>query len=179
MDEEIRAHLERQRWEEAFDLTVRQYQTKMFHLALSMLGTREQAEDAIQEAFLRIWKALPKYRGESSISTWIFAITRNTCITAQRASGVRRYVPFEGSAAEKATEDEARHAPDLGPLIADLPEKQRRVVMLFYMEDKSYEETAHLLDIPLGTVKTLLHRARKELALRWRKETADAGVRRV
>ena len=63
---------------------------------------------------------------------------------------------------------------DLPSLVAGLPDKQRQVVMLFYMEEKSYEEVSRLLDMPVGTVKTHLHRARKELALRWRKEHTDA-----
>jgi RNA polymerase sigma-70 factor (ECF subfamily) len=58
--------------------------------------------------------------------------------------------------------------------VEELPDKQRQIVILFYMEEKSYEEVSQLLGLPLGTVKTHLHRARKELALRWRKEHADA-----
>jgi RNA polymerase sigma-70 factor (ECF subfamily) len=174
MDEEIRAHLDRRRWEDAVELIARQYQTKVFHLAVSMLGNRELAEDALQEALLRIWKALPGYRGDASISTWVFAIARNTCLTALKSAGARKALPLETRGVERAVPMEARHAPDLEGLIAQLPQPQRQVVTLFYMEEKSYEEVARLLDIPMGTVKTHLHRARKELALLWKKETADA-----
>jgi RNA polymerase sigma-70 factor (ECF subfamily) len=90
------------------------------------------------------------------------------------------------AAVEKREPD--RPSPDLAALVGQLPEKQRQVVTLFYMQEKSYEEVAQLLDLPMGTVKTHLFRARKELALRWgkentlkektRKENADA-VREV
>jgi RNA polymerase sigma-70 factor (ECF subfamily) len=179
MDQEIRAHLEQERWTEAFDLVVRQYQTKVFHLAFSMLGNREQAEDAAQEVFIRVWRALPGYRGLASVSTWVYSIARNACLTALKSAGARRTVSLEDpgtrTAAEKRTDPPSRpHAPDLQRLVEELPEKQRQVVMLFYMEEKSYEEVSRLLGIPMGTVKTHLHRARKELALRWRKEHTDA-----
>ena len=120
-----------------------------------------------------IWKALPGYRGDASVSTWVYAIARNACLTALKSAGARKVVPLDERGAERAFHV-APHAPDLEGLIAQLPEKQRQVVTLFYMEEKSYEEVARLLDIPMGTVKTHLHRARKELALLWKKETADA-----
>jgi RNA polymerase sigma-70 factor (ECF subfamily) len=179
MDDEIRAHLEQERWTEAFDVLVRQYRTKVFHLAFSMLGNREQAEDATQEVFIRIWRALPGYRGLASVSTWIYSIARNASLTALKSAGARRTVSLEdpGTRAEaerKADPHDRPHAPDLQRLVGELPEMQRQVVMLFYMEEKSYEEVSRLLGIPMGTVKTHLHRARNTLALKWRKERSDA-----
>lgn len=179
MDEEIRAHLDNEQWTDAFELVVRQYQTKVFHLALSMLGNREQAEDAAQEVFIRIWRALPGYRGLASVSTWVYSIARNACLTALKSAGARRTVSLEDPGARAAAErkspaSDLRHPPDLRRLVEELPEKQRQIVILFYMEEKSYEEVSRLLGLPLGTVKTHLHRARKELALRWRKEHTDA-----
>jgi RNA polymerase sigma-70 factor (ECF subfamily) len=172
MDEEIRAHLEQERWQEAFDLVLKHYQTKVFHLAMAMLGSRELAEDASQEIFLRIWRALPGYRGMASVSTWIFSIARNACLTALKRASVRRTVSLEepGMLAAAEKREPERPTPDLAFLVSQLPEKQRQVVTLFYMEEKSYEEVARLLDLPMGTVKTHLFRARKELALRWGKE---------
>jgi len=179
MDEEIRAHLDKERWTEALDQLLRQYQTKVFHLAFSMLGNREQAEDTAQEVFIRVWRALPAYRGASSVSTWIYSIARNTCLTALKSAGARRTVSLEDPGTRAAAERQSHppsspHAPDLRRLVDDLPEKQRQVVALFYLEEKSYEDVSRLLGIPLGTVKTHLHRARKELAVRWRKEHTDA-----
>ena len=82
MDEEIQMRLAGKRYMEAFELLLAQYQNKVFRLAYSMLGNREVAEDAAQEIFVRIWRALPGYRGLSSISTWIYSIARNRCLTA-------------------------------------------------------------------------------------------------
>lgn len=184
MDEEIRAHIERERWAEAFDLVLREYQTKVFHLAFSILGNREQAEDAAQEVFIRVWRALPGYRAQASVSTWIYSIARNACLTALKSAGKRRTVSLEDpgtrAAAEKkgdphkSNSSERPHSPDLRRLVGELSERQREVVILFYLEEKSYDEVSRLLGIPMGTVKTHLHRARKELALRWRKEHTDA-----
>jgi len=184
MDEEIRAHLDRERWQQAFDLVLKHYQTKVFHLALSILANREQAEDASQEIFLRIWRALPTYRGASQLSTWIFSIARNASLTALKRAASKPTVSLEEpgmlAAAEKHEGDPTsnRRTPDLAALLQQLPEKQRQVVTLFYMEEKSYEEVARLLDMPMGTVKTHLFRARKELALRWQKESSNA-VRQI
>src|SRR5271170_7952437 len=147
MAEEIRAHLRQQRWTEAFDLVLRQYQTKVFHLAFSILGNQEQAEDAAQEVFIRIWRALPGYRGLSSVSTWVYSIARNACLTALKSAGARRTVSLEDPGTRAAAEMMAvspgqPHAPDLRRLVEDLPEKQRQVVILFYLEEKSYEEVS-------------------------------------
>lgn len=177
MDDEIRVHLEHQRWHQAFDLIVKQYQTKVFHLAFSVLGNREQAEDASQEALLRIWRALPDYRGASALSTWIYSIARNASLTVLKRVASRRTVSLDQPGIQAAAA--ARPAPErfstgLEALVAELPEKQRQVVALFYMEEKSYEEVARLLNMPVGTVKTHLFRARKQLALRWQKENAHA-----
>jgi len=183
MDEEIRAHLASEQWSEAFDLVLRHFRTKVFHLAFSILGNQEQAEDASQEIFIRVWRALPGYRAQSTISTWIYSIARNTCLTALKSAGARRTISLEDpatrAAAEKKSQSvEPRRSPDLQRMVDALPENQRQVVILFYMEEKSHEEVSRLLGMPIGTVKTHLHRARKELALRWRKEHTDA-VRRV
>lgn len=177
-EDEIRAHLDHKRWSEAFELVLRTYQNKVFHLALSMLAHREQAEDTAQEIFLRIWRALPGYRSQSSVSTWIYSIARNACLTELKNAGARRAVSLQQpgvlAAAEQARRGNTVEGIDVESLVAQLPEKQRHVVALFYMEEKSYEEVARMLDMPVGTVKTHLHRARKELALRWRKESSNA-----
>src|ERR1700689_3544697 len=72
---------------EAFEALLAAYQDKVFRLCYSMLGDRTQAEDAAQESFLRVWKSLDRYRGESALGTWIFSIARNVCLTAISKSG--------------------------------------------------------------------------------------------
>ena len=168
MEQEIRACLDQKRYREAFDLLLAEYRNRVFRLCSSMLGDRAQAEDIAQDVFMRIWKALAGFRGQSSLSTWIYAITRNTCLTAIKSAAARKEVPLEEAGVERAatTEEAAisRTGVDLEALVAQLPEKHRQVLRLYYMEEKSYDEVARLLDLPMGSVKTYLHRARKQLA---------------
>ena len=145
---------------EAFEALLLAHQDKVFRLCYSMLGDRAQAEDAAQESFLRIWKSVDRFRGDSSLSTWIFSITRNVCLTM--ISKRRESAPIE--AADRGTPEAPDRQRDIFAVVGQLPENYRQVVMLFYMEDRSYEEVARMLDLPVGTVKTHLHRARQQLA---------------
>jgi len=171
MQEDIRACLHRRQYRKAFDLLLPEFQSRVFRLAYAMLGDAALAEDMAQEIFIRIWKALPGYRAQSSLSTWIYAIARNTCLTALKTGGTKKEVSLEepgvAQAAEEAgspSEPAARAGIDILRFLDQLPEKHRRVLRLYYLEEKSYEEVARLLDWPMGTVKVYLHRARKELA---------------
>lgn len=167
-DKEIEDLLASGRTAQAFDMLIQAFQHRIFRLAYSMLGERARAEDAAQEALLRIWKALPRFRGGASISTWIYAIVRNCCLTAIQRSGAKRTASLEEPGVRARAE--ASHyvaqapLPDVERMIAELPEECRSAILLFYMQEKSYEETAQALGIPLGTLKTRLHRARKLLA---------------
>lgn len=154
---------------ETFEQIVLEYQDKILRLSFSFLRDRSAAEEIAQEVLLRIWKGLPSFRSESSLSTWIYAITRNTCITALGRSGPQ-YLSFEEPEVLRRTEQRAfdewlmPEEPRAADLLNRLPVKYRQVVALFYMQDKSYDEVALMLDIPVGTVKTYLFRARKMLA---------------
>jgi len=152
-----------------FELLVEEYQAKVFRLAYSILGERAAAEDLAQEVFVKIWKALPGYRGESSLGSWVFAIARNTCLSHRRREASRRTSSLDVAGVRAAAE--SLHArPDshggeleVRDLLSRVPEKYRRVLALFYLEDQSYEQVAEILRLPLGTVKTFLHRGKKEL----------------
>lgn len=152
-----------------FERLVQDYQDRVFRLAYSMLGERAAAEDMAQEIFVKIWKALPGYRGEASLGTWVFAIARNTCLSRRRREAAKRAASLEvaevRAAAESLNAREDRHGGELEmrDLLAHVPEKYRRVLTLFYLEDRSYEQVAETLGLPLGTVKTYLHRGKKEL----------------
>ena len=174
-DQDIRDLLRACRQNEAFEMLLGAYEDKVFRLALSMLGDRASAEDAAQEIFIRIWKALGKYRGESALGTWIYSVARNFCLTAISKRAARRTAPIEQ--ADQGGPEPPDHSPDVLRMAAHLPDSERQALMLFYMEDRSYAEVAELLGVPLGTVKTRIHRARKEL-VRMLKEAED-GVRRV
>ena len=173
------------RRDEALAAILRTFKRKVFGLALSYLHDREAAEDVAQEVFIKVWKALPRFDGRATVSTWIYTITRNTSFSALRA----RRVTASLSDPEVAFEVEARAAPAsetgldmdsaaLRKLVDALPDKQRQVVTLFYMEEQSYEEVADMLAMPVGTVKTLLHRARGRLSAAVRQAPEENRRRR-
>lgn len=155
--------------EEEFERIVREYRDKVFRLALSMLGDRAAAEEAAQETLVRVWKGLGGFRAESSLSTWIYSIARNTCLTAL-ARGRLRVASIDDAAPRREVERRtaagwfAAERPDAAELLERLPAKYRQVAALFYMQEKSYDEVADMLGLPVGTVKTYLFRARKMLA---------------
>jgi len=164
---------------EQFDRIVREYQDKIFRLAFSMLGDRGAAEETAQDVLVRVWTGLSGFRAESSLSTWIYAITRNACLTALRRPDLRPVsldepAPRREAERKAAAEWAAAEFPEAAELLNRLPAKYRQVVALFYMQEKSYDEVAHMLDLPLGTVKTYLFRARKSLA----EELASERIRK-
>jgi RNA polymerase sigma-70 factor (ECF subfamily) len=180
MEQEIRACLDQKRYQEAFDLLLPEFQSKVLRLAYAMLGDAALAEDLAQEVFVRAWKALPGFRGQSSVSTWIYAITRNACLTALKAAAGKKERSLEergiARAAEQAGKGPSVHATiDIARLLEQLPEKHRQALRLYYLEEKSYAEVSRLLGWPMGTVKTCLHRARKELAVALMQSKMESG----
>jgi RNA polymerase sigma-70 factor, ECF subfamily len=165
---------------EKFERIVCEYQDKIFRLSYSFLRDRGAAEETTQDVLLRVWKGLPGFRSESSLSTWIYAITRNACLTALNEKGVASVSLDEPEsrrqADQRAFDDwlipDAPHAADL---LNRLPARYRQAVALFYMQEKSYDEVARMLDLPVGTVKTYLFRARKSLAEELARERVMKG----
>ncbi|HZU27332.1 MAG TPA: RNA polymerase sigma factor [Bryobacteraceae bacterium] len=149
--------------DQQFEEVLRAYQDKVFRLCCAMLGDRSLAEETAQEIFVRIWKGLPRYRGDASLSTWIYAIARNACLTARkkRAASREQQLDIADIRTPPASPD---RTPDIMRLVRHLPDGQREAVLLFHMEEKSYDEVALMLGVPVGTVKTWLHRARRSMA---------------
>lgn len=152
------------RREEAFETLVTIYQHRVYRLALTMLRNPQAAEDATQETFLRVWRALPGFRGDSEISTWIYAIARNRCLSMLNRSSTRREIGMEELPEQVAPPPDPDPFPTLMEALGQLDGRQREAVALFYLEDKSYEEMSRQMGIPIGSVKTYLHRARRLLA---------------
>lgn len=154
------------------------YRQKVLHLAFSILRDPALAEDMSQTIFVKVWQALPRFDGRAALSTWLYTIARNTCLTAVRRE--RRVVALEDlpevaddeedpiafgrPQAGLETAGQAAAEYDVARLLEQLPEPYRRVVVLFYLEDRSCEEVGELLSMATGTVKALLHRGRKKLA---------------
>jgi RNA polymerase sigma-70 factor (ECF subfamily) len=169
-DVTIQERLQARQFREAFAVLLPHYRDKVFRLCLSMLQQRAWAEDVTQDVFLRIWRALPNFAGQSSLSTWIYAISRNACLSELRKRRPQvsidddeedSYHPEIAALAVSDADDSATVS--VTQMLDQLPQRYRQAVTLFYMEDKSYEQTAASLGMPLGTVKALLHRARKKL----------------
>ena len=178
-DQDIVALLQRGALEHALSLLLERYEAKVYRLCYALLRESSEAQDAAQESWIRIWRALPDFDAPTgSLSTWIYAITRNRCLSAlQRrratASLSEAAVSEEVeavSAAEPALEDRCEL---LRRLIGRLPERERRVLALFYYQERSVREVAEMLAIPEGTVKTLLYRARAALAEELRRRHLD------
>jgi RNA polymerase sigma-70 factor (ECF subfamily) len=168
-DADIHARLQTKQYREALALLLPRYRDKVFRLCFSMLHDRSLAEDVTQDIFLRVWRALPGYGAQASLSTWIYAISKNACLSELRKR--KPMVSIDQGDDEYNAEVAALSAPNhddsatvsVSQVLDQLPERYRQAVTLFYMEDKSYEQTAESLGLPLGTVKALLHRARKRL----------------
>ncbi len=152
---------------EAFGELVARYQRAVYHLAVRTLRDSGEAEDAAQEAFLRAYRALGSFRPGAKFSTWIFTICYRVCCDRlakrKRFSGEElsdRADPSAGPADLAERDDESRR---LHAAIAALPEKYRTVITLYHLQGKQYEEIATVLNLPLGTVKTHLFRAKDQL----------------
>jgi RNA polymerase sigma-70 factor, ECF subfamily len=172
-DGDIVALLQSGAVEPAFQLTLARYQAKVYRLCCALLRDPSAAEDAAQESLVRIWKAIGGYDGRASLSTWIYTITRNRCLTAIERRRELASLSDDAVAAEAesqahslgAADDEPQQGSELlRELVDGLPERYRRTLTLFYYEDRSVSEVAKMLAMPEGTVKTNLSRARAALA---------------
>ena len=176
------AALAKQGREAAFRELVRRYERPVFSLIFRMVRDREIAEDLGQDTFIKVLNNIDRYRPEFKLSSWLFKIANNVAIDHLRKRQLDT-VSMEGSPhASTATEIEATsfeiasqqespldemEARELGSsierAIAALRPEYRSCIMLRHVEGRSYEEIAAILDLPLGTVKTYIHRARHEL----------------
>jgi RNA polymerase sigma-70 factor (ECF subfamily) len=163
MQDDIQQLLQRRMFDEALQRLVDGYQHKLFRMAAAMLKDAGRAEEVTQDIFLKVWRALPSYDGRALVSTWMYTIARNTCLSAIRAESYRRTEPLE-SVAEPVSPAAPGGDVDWMRLLARLPDVQRQVVTLYYFEDRDVREVARLLGLAVGTVKSHLYRARQALA---------------
>lgn len=200
-----------ERWRDgdqrAFEDLVGRYEKKVYNLAYRMSGNADDASDLAQEAFVRVYTALPSFRGQSSFATWLYRIATNVCLDELRRRGrqpvlsldqpvamdegqvVRQTVDPSTGPLEELERGEVQAAVQRG--ISSLQPEHRAVIVLRDLQGLSYDEIAEALECSLGTVKSRLNRAR--LALRERlssmelfhddvvyrgKEAAEGGSRR-
>lgn len=180
-DQEIVA-LAREGREAAYRELIRRYERPVFSLILRMVRDRQLAEDLAQETFIKALNAIASYRPEFKFSSWIFKIANNAAIDQLRRREVDT-LSIDGAPNATSADDIEATALQVGdkgetPLaelearelgthieraIARLRPEYRSCIMLRHVEGLAYEEIAQLLDLPLGTVKTYIHRARHEL----------------
>ncbi|TSA50417.1 MAG: RNA polymerase sigma factor RpoE [Nitrosomonadales bacterium] len=168
----------------AFGLLVEKYQRKLGRLLSRMIRDQAEVEDVVQEAFIKAYRALPNFRGESAFYTWLYRIGINTAKNYLVAMG-RRPQTFNEIEVEDAENfedgDELRTmetpetelltkeiAKTVNDTVASLPEELRTAITLREIEGLSYEEIAALMDCPIGTVRSRIFRARETIAQKLR-----------
>ena len=151
---------------DAFELLVQRHRDRVFRVALRLLGDSQDAADAAQEAFIDAWRALPRFRQDSSFVTWLHRIVVNRCLQHQRRPRDRVGLPdgdVAGGAQPAQVVEERMQAAALREAIAALPTEQRLPLVLVEFGGFTYEETAAILSVPPATVRGRLFRARKGL----------------
>jgi RNA polymerase sigma-70 factor (ECF subfamily) len=152
---------------------VQRHQATVYNVARRLLGNDDEAQDAAQDAFVRALAALPGFRGESSFRTWICRIVTRLCFDQLRARPLRPVSLKESDSAVADGEENILARAALEKAIADLAPMYKAVIVLRHVEQLSYEEIAKILNLPIGTVKTHISRARQHLR---KKLGADFGL---
>jgi RNA polymerase sigma-70 factor (ECF subfamily) len=160
---------------EAFDVLFDRHYVSVYNFARTMVREPGAAEEILQEAFLAVARAVKTYEPRGAFRTWLLRIVRNRCLNrleAQRARQglvtdgaagmVLQYPSREPSPAERAMADEQMEV--VRRAMLGLAERQREAIALYAFEGLSYRQIAEVLDVPINTVKTLIHRARAGLA---------------
>ena len=158
----------------AFEQLMAAHENKMYAVALRMCGNREDAQDCMQEAMVRVYRALSGFKGQSSFSTWVYRITMNSCLDELRRRKNRMtssldamlengFAPSDdGDTPEQSSlRSEQRRA--LERAIRELPEDMRAAIVLRDVQGLSYEEIAQALEANVGTIKSRISRGREKL----------------
>jgi RNA polymerase sigma-70 factor (ECF subfamily) len=163
----------------AFAVFVDRYKDRAFSLALGLIGERQEAEEIVQDAFVRAYKGLEGFRGDAAFGTWFYRILHNLCLTriSRRGKKEKMFVGLEEMGEERFSGDQEEEGAlelleseelnaQVAREVASLPEKYKTPILLFYIEEMTYDEIASTLDVPVGTVKTNLFRGRNMLRVR-------------
>lgn len=164
--------------EAAYKQLLENYRGAIFNLLYKMVRNKEETEDLVQEAFIKAFRALPSFNEEYAFSTWLYKIAINNCIDHMRKKRLKTYSmdkPVQSKDGEVDREfPDTSMSPDKQVLheertniieaaIDELPENYKIAIILRHSEEKAYEEIADILNIPLGTVKARIFRAREML----------------
>lgn len=189
-----------ERWQQgdrqAFDLIIERYEQKVWQLAFRLTGDQQDAYDLAQEAFLKVYRYLAQFRGQSTFSTWLYRIVTNTfydevrrrkrrpnvvvsldsSIETEDGEMTRELPSAEAGPEELSLQRETRQA--VLAALAKLPPDYRMVLVLRDLQDKSYDEIAEILGLNLGTVKSRISRARLALRKLLQQEEQTDSARR-
>ncbi len=162
--------------EAAFHELVDRHGDNLFALAYSLLGSRPDAEDAVQETFLGAFRRAGSFEGRSSLKTWLTRILVNQAYKTRRSRRVRQTEPIEVEGQPEADDAQLRTRSasvavesriDVEAMLEVLSREHREVIVLRELQGLSYEEMAEVLGVPVGTIESRLFRARKELKQRF------------
>lgn len=164
---------------EAFNSLVRKYEERAYKYAYRLTRNQEAAGDVVADSFVRVHSALKNFKGESAFSTWLYRIVTNCFLDKKKKDKADRKVSmdesmkFDSGEVKRQYEDESdgpaeiaeRNAREKWVAVAleKMPEYQRSMLVMYHVENLSYEEIADVLDLPIGTVKSRLNRARISL----------------
>lgn len=167
----VRRFLEGDR--DAFGTLVERHERRVYNVAFRILGREEDARDATQDAFLAALRKLSGFRGEAQFTTWMHRVTVNACYDLLRKKSRQPMLHLVGDDDGVAPEpgppvadhgDEVAGTTDVERALARVPVEFRTVLVLHDVQDVAYEDIARILDVPVGTVKSRLHRGRIALA---------------
>jgi len=158
----------------AFEQLMTVHESKMYAVALRMCGNREDAQDCLQEAMLRVYRAISGFKGQSSFSTWVYRITMNSCLDELRRRKSRAAVSLDSMLESGFAPSDESDTPEESSLrseqkralekaIAQLPEDMRAAIVLRDIQGCSYDEIARALDANVGTIKSRISRGREKL----------------
>ncbi len=171
---------------EAFTKLVQEHSCLVHRVALRMLGN-EDAQDASQEVWIRVWRNIKGYRGESAFSTWLYRITMNTCLSIRQREARRKereygadeipYLPEppRGDADPEAAALSAERWEDIQAALGHVRVEHRAALVLRHMEGLSYAEIANVLEVPNGTAKGWVSRGRATMLVALTQEGRDPG----
>ena len=168
----------------AFGILVERHQTRVFNLCLRILGNREDAYDAAQETFMAALRKVGQFRGDAAFTTWLHRVAVNACYDELRKQQRRPMLHVLASGdADEAREpgppsadhaDEVSGAIDAAEALTRVPEEFRVALVLADVQDLPYEQIARILEVPVGTVKSRVHRGRLAMAKAMRPDEANA-----
>jgi RNA polymerase sigma-70 factor, ECF subfamily len=157
---------------DSFEILVRRHQKSIFNMVYRLLGDYDEAAEVAQEVFLSAYKSIGQFRGDANFSTWLYRIGLNHASTRRKSLNTtqQRHVPFDGTeiiadgAVDPATSFEHKEIQQrVQQALNNLDPDDARIILLRDLQDVPYEDVAEMLEIPVGTVKSRLHRARQAL----------------